>query len=118
MQSLREMNPSFDSFLEKYAAFPFACELLEEVEISLKYSSYIQKEQENAARLSKYDNLPLRPDFDYGSILSLSYEAREKLNRLKPATLGQASRIPGVSPSDISVLLVWLNKGLRQTLAD
>lgn len=118
LQSLREMNPSFDSFLEKYAAFPFACELLEEVEISLKYSSYIQKEQENAARLSKYDNLPLRPDFDYGSILSLSYEAREKLNRLKPATLGQASRIPGVSPSDISVLLVWLNKGLRQTLAD
>lgn len=77
----------------------------------MKYSSYIQKEEENVARLSKYDSLPLRSDFDYKSILSISYEAREKLSRLKPATLGQASRIPGVSPSDISVLLIWLNKG-------
>ena len=85
-------------------------EMLEEVEIALKYDSYIRKEEENAARLSRYDNLALKQDFDYKSILSLSYEAREKLSRLKPATLGQASRIPGVSPSDISVLLVWLNK--------
>lgn len=111
LQSLRAMNPAFDRFLEKYDRLPFAQELLEEVEVSMKYSSYIQKEEENAARLSKYDSLPLRPDFDYKSILSISYEAREKLSRLKPATLGQASRIPGVSPSDISVLLIWLNKG-------
>ena len=111
LQSLRTMNPAFDRFLEKYDRLPFAQELLEEVEVSMKYSSYIQKEEENAARLSKYDSLPLRSDFDYKSILSISYEAREKLSRLKPATLGQASRIPGVSPSDISVLLIWLNKG-------
>lgn len=111
LQSLCAMNPAFDRFLEKYDRLPFAQELLEEVEVSMKYSSYIQKEEENAARLSKYDSLPLRPDFDYKSILSISYEAREKLSRLKPATLGQASRIPGVSPSDISVLLIWLNKG-------
>ena len=111
LQSLRTMNPAFDRFLEKYDRLPFAQELLEEVEVSMKYSSYIQKEEENAARLSKYDSLPLRSDFDYKSILSLSYEAREKLSRLKPSTLGQASRIPGVSPSDISVLLIWLNKG-------
>ena len=111
LQSLRVMNPVFDRFLEKYDRLPFAQELLEEVEVSMKYSSYIQKEEENAARLSKYDSLPLRSDFDYKSILSLSYEAREKLSRLKPSTLGQASRIPGVSPSDISVLLIWLNKG-------
>ena len=111
LQSLRAMNPAFDHFLEKYDRLPFAQELLEEVEVSMKYSSYIQKEEENAARLSKYDSLPLRSDFDYKSILSISYEAREKLSRLKPATLGQASRIPGVSPSDISVLLIWLNKG-------
>ena len=111
LQSLRAMNPVFDRFLEKYDRLPFAQELLEEVEVSMKYSSYIQKEEENAARLSKYDSLPLRSDFDYKSILSLSYEAREKLSRLKPSTLGQASRIPGVSPSDISVLLIWLNKG-------
>lgn len=111
LQSLRTMNPAFDRFLEKYDRLPFAQELLEEVEVSMKYSSYIQKEEGNAARLSKYDSLPLRSDFDYKSILSISYEAREKLSRLKPATLGQASRIPGVSPSDISVLLIWLNKG-------
>lgn len=111
LQSLRAMNPAFDRFLEKYDSLPFAQELLEEVEVSMKYSSYIQKEEENAARLSKYDSLPLRSDFDYKSILSISYEAREKLSRLKPATLGQASRIPGVSPSDISVLLIWFNKG-------
>lgn len=111
LQSLRAMNPVFDRFLEKYDRLPFAQELLEEVEVSMKYSSYIQKEEENAARLSKYDSLPLRSDFDYKSILSLSYEAREKLSRLRPSTLGQASRIPGVSPSDISVLLIWLNKG-------
>ena len=111
LQSLRTMNPAFDRFLEKYDRLPFAQELLEEVEVSMKYSSYIQKEEENVARLSKYDSLPLRSDFDYKSILSLSYEAREKLSRLKPSTLGQASRIPGVSPSDISVLLIWLNKG-------
>ncbi len=111
LQSLRTMNPAFDRFLEKYDRLPFAQELLEEVEVSMKYSSYIQKEEENAARLSKYDSLPLRSDFDYKSILSISYEAREKLSCLKPATLGQASRIPGVSPSDISVLLIWLNKG-------
>lgn len=111
LQSLRTMNPAFDRFLEKYDHLPFAQELLEEVEVSMKYSSYIQKEEENVARLSKYDSLPLRSDFDYKSILSISYEAREKLSRLKPATLGQASRIPGVSPSDISVLLIWLNKG-------
>ena len=111
LQSLRAMNPAFDRFLEKYDRLLFAQELLEEVEVSMKYSSYIQKEEENAARLSKYDSLPLRSDFDYKSILSISYEAREKLSCLKPATLGQASRIPGVSPSDISVLLIWLNKG-------
>lgn len=111
LQSLRTMNPAFDRFLEKYDRLPFAQELLEEVEVSMKYRSYIQKEEENVARLSKYDSLPLRSDFDYKSILSISYEAREKLSRLKPATLGQASRIPGVSPSDISVLLIWLNKG-------
>lgn len=110
LSQLMKMHDGFTSFVETYREKPFFSELLEEVEISLKYDSYIRKEKENAVRLSKYDNLPLRQDFDYKSILSLSYEAREKLSRLKPSTLGQASRIPGVSPSDISVLLIWLNK--------
>lgn len=108
--SLMDMDDKLKSYIENNSGKPYYRELLEEVEISMKYDSYIRKEEENATRLSKYDHLPLSPDFEYRKILSLSYEAREKLSRIKPATLGQASRIPGVSPADISVLLIWLNK--------
>ena len=107
---LMQLDEGLAAYIGKNREKPYYRELLEEVEVSMKYDSYIRKEEENAARLSKYDDLPLKPDFDYRSILSLSYEAREKLSRIKPATLGQASRIPGVSPADISVLLIWLNK--------
>lgn len=107
---LMDMDNNLKSYIERNREKSYYRELLEEVEISMKYDSYIRKEEENAARLSKYDNLPLKPDFEYRKILSLSYEAREKLSKIKPATLGQASRIPGVSPADISVLLIWLNK--------
>lgn len=110
LAQLMQLDEGLAVYIEKNREKPFYRELLEEVEVSMKYDSYIRKEEENAARLSKYDDLPLKPDFDYRSILSLSYEAREKLSRIKPATLGQASRIPGVSPADISVLLIWLNK--------
>lgn len=110
LAQLMQLDEGLAAYIEKNREKPFYRELLEEVEVSMKYDSYIRKEEENAARLSKYDDLPLKPDFDYRSILSLSYEAREKLSRIKPATLGQASRIPGVSPADISVLLIWLNK--------
>lgn len=85
-------------------------EILEETEIALKYENYISKEQEMAEKLSKFENISLRDDFDYKSITSLSFEAREKLSRQKPATIGQASRISGVSPSDIAVLLVFLGR--------
>ena len=110
LEDLETMSEGFRNYTKTYRDNAFYEELREEVEISIKYDSYIKKEEENAARLSKYENLPLKPDFDYASIKSLSFEAREKLGRLRPATLGQASRIPGVSPADISVLLVWLNK--------
>ena len=83
-------------------------EQLEEAEIQVKYESYIQKEQEIAEKLSKYEHISLNPDFDYQSLKSLSSEAREKLSKIRPNTLGQASRISGVSPSDISVLIVYL----------
>ncbi|MEG1762847.1 MAG: tRNA uridine-5-carboxymethylaminomethyl(34) synthesis enzyme MnmG [Bacteroidales bacterium] len=96
--------------LKKVEGEPFFEELLEEVEVALKYESYIKKEEENVMRLAKYEELPLKENFNYQAILSLSYEAREKLSKLKPRTLGQASRIPGVSPSDISVLIIYLNK--------
>jgi tRNA uridine 5-carboxymethylaminomethyl modification enzyme len=83
---------------------------LEEVEISIKYERYIEKEKEIADKLKKYEDIELHEDFDYAHLKSLSYEAREKLLKIKPRSIGQASRISGVSPSDISVLLVYLGR--------
>jgi tRNA uridine 5-carboxymethylaminomethyl modification enzyme len=85
-------------------------EILEEAEIQVKYDGYIQKEAEMAAKLERLDAITLRDDFNYQQLTSISFEAREKLSRIKPKTLGQASRISGVSPSDISVLLVFLGR--------
>ncbi len=87
-----------------------AAEILEESEILIKYDGYISKEQEIAEKLSKFDDMPLKPVFDYQGLLSLSTEARQKLSRIRPSTIGQASRISGISPSDISVLLVFLGR--------
>lgn len=85
-------------------------EILEETEILVKYEGYIEKETEIAEKLSKFEDLILKPDFDYKSIHALSWEAREKLTAAKPGTIGQASRISGVSPADISVLLVYIGR--------
>ncbi len=85
-----------------------ALEVLEEVEILLKYGGYIDKEKTLADSLSEYDNIPLKPDFNYNTLVSLSYEAREKLSKQKPSTIGQAGRISGVSPADIAVLIVHI----------
>lgn len=90
--------------------FKVGQEILEEVEILLKYDSYIEKETEIAEKLSKFEDMVLKPDFDYRAIHALSWEAREKLSAAKPLTIGQASRISGVSPSDISVLLVYIGR--------
>jgi tRNA uridine 5-carboxymethylaminomethyl modification enzyme len=84
--------------------------IIEEAEISVKYRAYIDREQEVSERNQRLENIKLRPDFDYGSLSSLSYEAREKLSRYKPANIGMASRISGISPSDINVLIVYLKK--------
>ncbi len=83
-------------------------EILESAEISIKYEGYINKEKDMVKKMEKIDEIPLKPDFDYQSLKSLSYEAREKLSKIKPKTLGQASRISGVSPSDINVLMVYI----------
>ena len=85
-------------------------EILELVEIRIKYEGYINKEKDLAEKMGKVDEIPLKPDFDYQSLKSLSYEAREKLTKIKPKTLGQASRISGVSPSDINVLMVFIGR--------
>lgn len=88
----------------------FTKECLEEAEIEIKYDSYIQKESELAEKLNRLENVKLPKDFDYHFIQSLSYECREKLNRYKPQTLGQASRISGISPADINVLAIFLGR--------
>jgi tRNA uridine 5-carboxymethylaminomethyl modification enzyme len=85
-------------------------EVVEQVEINVKYDGYLAKERELAEKLLKLDDVPLDLDMDYGRLTSLSIEARQKLDWLKPATLGQASRISGVSPADLSVLMVYLGR--------
>lgn len=85
-------------------------EVLEETEILVKYENYIRKEQEIAEKMLKLEHINLRDNFDYHSLKSLSWEAREKLSRIRPKTIGQASRISGVSPADISVLIVFLGR--------
>ncbi|MCX6234745.1 MAG: tRNA uridine-5-carboxymethylaminomethyl(34) synthesis enzyme MnmG [Bacteroidetes bacterium] len=85
-------------------------EIIEEIEIMIKYDGYIAKEQEIADRITKFEHIRIKNDVDYYLLTSLSYEAREKLSKLKPQTIGQASRISGVSPADLSVLLVYLGK--------
>lgn len=109
MEDIRGINEGLNELIES---------LPEEVrsdasmaaEISLKYKRYIEKEQDVANKILKFEEVALRPDIDYFSITALSYEAREKLTKLKPATIGQASRISGVSPADISVLLIYIQR--------
>lgn len=85
-------------------------EVIEETEILTKYQGYIDKEKEIAEKISRFDDIHLKLDFDYKSLTSLSFEAREKLSKIKPDTIGQAARINGVSPADISVLVVFLSR--------
>ena len=84
--------------------------ILEQVEIHLKYSGYIDKEKSNADKLNKLENVIIPQSFNYGKVNSLSHEAKEKLSKIQPTTISQASRISGVSPSDISVLLVYMGR--------
>ncbi len=85
-------------------------EVLEQVEINAKYDGYIQKERDTADKLSRLEDVPLDMEMEYARLTSLSIEARQKLDKVRPATLGQASRISGVSPADLSVLMVYLGR--------
>lgn len=101
LQGMCEQLPELANFLNKYDE-----ETINLAEINMKYEGYILKEQEQAEKMVRLEELRLVDDFDYKRITSLSYEAREKLSKVKPRTIGQASRISGVTPSDISILLV------------
>ncbi len=85
-------------------------EVLEQTEVEIKYSGYIAKEKNNADKLNKLEDIKIPEHFNYDKLKSLSYEAREKLKRIRPVTLSQASRISGVSPSDISIMLVYMGR--------
>lgn len=105
INDLRAVSKSFDELLSKYDK-----ETIEQAEIKIKYESYFEKENEIVNKMQKMEDKSINPDFDYNKLISLSKEAREKLLKIKPRTLGQASRISGVSPSDISVLMVHITK--------
>ena len=85
-------------------------EVIEQVSIYLKYSGYIEKEKNNADKLNRLENVSIPMNFDYNKVQSISFEAREKLKTIQPVSISQASRISGVSPSDISVLLVHMGR--------
>lgn len=114
-QLLRRPQISIDQLLE---ASPVVTELLAEyandsvqqAEINLKYDSYIEKEMLLVEKMNKLENLAIVENFNYDGVTSLSFEGREKLKRTRPSTIGQASRISGVSPSDISVLMLYIGR--------
>jgi tRNA uridine 5-carboxymethylaminomethyl modification enzyme len=85
-------------------------EVIEQTEIQVKYSGYIAKEKNNADKLNRLEDLKIPPNFDYSKLKSMSFEAREKLKKIQPTSISQASRISGVSPNDISVLLVYMGR--------
>jgi len=90
---------------------PLADAVIEQVEISAKYAGYIDKQNDEVARAAHFENLRLPEDLDYGQVAALSFEVRQKLNKHRPETLGQASRISGVTPAAVSLLLIHLKKG-------
>lgn len=105
LEGMRKYLPILDENLQQYSA-----EVVEEAEIQVKYIGYIRKEEELAGKMMRLDDVNIPETFNYGAITSLSAEGREKLSRQKPRSLGQASRISGVSPSDISVLMVYMGR--------
>ena len=99
--------PDVKDFIDKE---PFDDETIEQAEIQIKYAGYINKEKNNADKLTRLEYVKIPQDFNYSQIKSMSLEAREKLNAVQPKTVAQASRISGVSPNDISVLLVYMGR--------
>ena len=109
IQDIIDYDSEFSLFLQDIAATP---EEITNAEIFIKYNSYIQKEEELVQHLSNLDNIKLPAGMDYANINSLSKEAREKLTKLQPLNLGQASRVSGVSPADITALMIYLRNAL------
>ena len=108
--SLNDLICEISSLREFITGDNYTPEIIEEAELQIKYKGYIEREKYMAEKLVRLENIKISPDFDYNSLKSLTIEARQKLSRIKPSTIGQASRIPGVSPADINVLLVYFGR--------
>jgi tRNA uridine 5-carboxymethylaminomethyl modification enzyme len=106
INDFRELSPDTTAVLFQN----YSTEVLEQAEIVIKYESYIQREQILAEKLGSLEDYRILPDFDYDRVKALSSESREKLKRIRPETIGQASRISGVTPADVSVLTIYMGK--------
>ena len=105
INDLKKMNSTIGATLSRYPE-----EIIEQAEISIKYDSYIDREQKLAEKIESLEDFRIRADFDYDRVKALSSEAREKLKKIRPETIGQVTRISGVSPADVSVLTVYMGK--------
>jgi tRNA uridine 5-carboxymethylaminomethyl modification enzyme len=105
LQNLKTFNAEIGEYLSKYSK-----EVLEQAEIQIKYDSYIEKEQQMVEKLSNMENFKIPLKFDYIAITALSAEGKQKLNKIRPETMGQASRISGVTPADLSIITVYLGR--------
>ena len=99
-----------NSALLKYLTSSFSAEAMEQAEIEVKYEVYLEKEEEMVKKMSTLENQVIPSNFNYDKIVSLSNESRQKFNKIKPQTLGQASRISGVNPSDVQILMVYMGR--------
>ena len=105
LHNLKSIHPNLNEYLSAYPD-----DILDQVEIQVKYENYIEKEKQLATKMEQLEDKKIRDNFDYDNITALSAEARQKLKLVRPQTIGQASRISGVSPADISILMVYLAK--------
>jgi tRNA uridine 5-carboxymethylaminomethyl modification enzyme len=105
MVELKSLNDQLKQVLDSYSE-----EIQQQAEINIKYQSYIDREKQLVEKIGSLEDYRILPDFDYDRVKALSSEAREKLKRMKPSTVGQASRISGVSPADVSVLTIYMGK--------
>lgn len=105
LENIKKLDKNFEIYLSK-----FSQNAIEQAEIQIKYDSYLAKEQQMVEKLASMENYKIPPNFDYKTIDPLSAEAKQKLHKIKPETLGQASRISGVSPADLSILTVYLGR--------
>ena len=105
IKSMMKNIPQLNELLDKYNY-----DVIEQAEIQLKYDVYIEKEKELVDKMSQLENLSIPENFNYEKLVSLSNEARQKFTKIQPRTLGQASRISGVNPSDVQILMVYMGR--------